>query len=498
MTIGVPKETADGETRVALTPDVVRRLTGAELNVVVEEGAGAGAYHPDADFSDAGAEVAGRADALGADVVAVVSPPPEDEIEQLTGDQVLVGLLDPLGVPEGIQALAESGVTALAMELVPRISRAQKMDALSAMSSLAGYRAALIGAHALPKFFPLLTTAAGTIRPAQVLVLGAGVAGLQAIATARRLGAKVKGYDIRAATREEVESLGADFVDLEADIEGEGEGGYAKELDAEIQERQPELLEPHVAEADVVISTALIPGGDAPILVSEEAVEMMAPGSAVVDLAAPGGGNCALTEAGKTVRQHNVQVFAPTNLPAEMPVHASQLYARTVAALVQVFVGEDGQFTPDFEDEVFAGACVAHGGEVRGERVREALGLSARDEKKREREDDEQAAEEESSASGLENEFAPGAAGKALPGAAEPADEDGARPANTAEDEPSTATDNPPQGRTDDASDEANKSDEVSKSDEANKEANDETDDPPEGETPDAEEDDEEWKPPSS
>jgi NAD(P) transhydrogenase subunit alpha len=417
LTIGVPNETADGETRVALVPDVVRRLTdgGAEdreLNVVVEEGAGEGAYHADEDFADAGAEVAGREEALSAEVVAVVAPPPEEEIQKLSDGQVLVGLLDPLGAPERIRALAEAGATALSMELVPRIGRAQKMDALSAMSSLAGYRAALIGAHALPKFFPLLTTAAGTIRPAQVLVLGAGVAGLQAIATARRLGAQTKGYDIREATREEVQSLGADFVDLEADIAGEGEGGYAKELGEEIQERQPELLAPHVAEADVVVSTALIPGGDAPVLVSEEAVEIMAPGSAVVDLAAPGGGNCALTEAGETVREHGVQVFGPTNLPAEMPVHASQLYAGTVAALVQAFVGENGQFVPDFDDDVFAGACVAHDGDVRTERMREALGLEGAGARERGRagEGDTVAGEEEDVDAAREDEFAPGAA----------------------------------------------------------------------------------------
>jgi NAD(P) transhydrogenase subunit alpha len=378
LTIGVPKETADGETRVALTPDVVRRLTGAGLGVIVEEGAGAGAHHADADYEDAGATVAGRREALGAELVAVVTPPSGDEAQELGDGQTLVGLLDPLGDPEAIQALAEQGVTALAMELVPRIGRAQKMDALSAMSSLAGYRATLIGAHALPKFFPLLTTAAGTIRPAQVLVLGAGVAGLQALATAKRLGAKVKGYDIREATREEVESLGAQFVELTLEAEGEGEGGYAKELEQEIQQRQPELLRPHVAEADVVISTALIPGRDAPILVSEEAVERMAPGSVVVDLAAPGGGNCALTQLGETVERGGVQVKGPANLPADMPVHASQLYARTVAELVEEFVGEDSEFAPDFEDEIFAGACIAHGGEVTNDRLRDTLGLPER------------------------------------------------------------------------------------------------------------------------
>ena len=283
LSIGVPRETASGESRVALIPDVADRLlaTVDDLEIHVEEGAGQGAYHEDADYEEAGCSVVGREAALGADLVAKVAPPSDEEIDSLGEGQVLVGFLNPLGQPDTARALAERGVTTLAMELVPRISRAQKLDALSAMSSIGGYRAVIQAAERLPTFFPLLTTAAGTVRPADVLVLGAGVAGLQAIATAKRLGARVSGYDIREPTREEVESLGADFVDLEADIEGEGEGGYAKELDAEIQERQPELLKPHVAEADVVISTALIPGGDAPILVSEEAVEMMAPGSAV-------------------------------------------------------------------------------------------------------------------------------------------------------------------------------------------------------------------------
>lgn len=495
LTIGVPKELAEGETRVALVPDVVRRLTGAGLNVVVEEGAGEGAYHSDADFSDAGAEIVARADALGAEVVAVVSRPSEEETQQLGEGQVLVGLLDPLGDPEGIRALAESGATALAMELVPRISRAQKMDALSAMSSLAGYRAALIGAHALPKFFPLLTTAAGTIRPAQVLVLGAGVAGLQAIATAKRLGAKVKGYDIRAATREEVESLGADFVDLEADLEGEGEGGYARELEQEKQERQPELLKPHVAEADVVISTALVPGRDAPILVSEEAVEMMAPGSAVVDLAASGGGNCALTEAGETVRAYDVQVFGPTNLPAEMPVHASQLYARTVSALVQAFVGEEGQFASDFDDEVFAGACVAHGGEVRARRVREALGLSPRDEERgkgeEEREEepaagsDKEMSGEEGPVEGDEAEYAPsGRAAGTGEGVPTAEDEERATQAETTREEKTSADD-----VLGDASEDPRNEEDDSPADESSGTKE---------ETEDAEDESDEWKPPEA
>ncbi len=376
LTLGVPRETADGERRVALVPEVAAKLIQSEgVEAVVERGAGAEAFYPDAAYEDAGARLAERDAVFGADLIAKVQAPSEEEIGLLREGQVLVGLLEPLDAPEKIQRLAERGVTALAMELVPRISRAQKMDALSAMSSLAGYRAALVAAHALPKFFPLLTTAAGTIRPAQVLVLGAGVAGLQAIATAKRLGARVAGYDIREAVREEVQSLGAQFVELDLETkEGEGEGGYAQALMKEKQERQTELLVGHIARADVVISTALIPGRPAPLLITERAVKEMKPGAVIVDLAAPNGGNCALTTPGETITTENgVQVHGPLNLPAAMPVHASQLYARTVAALVQAFIGDDGRFTPDFDDEVFSGACVTHGGEVTSERVQKAL-----------------------------------------------------------------------------------------------------------------------------
>jgi NAD(P) transhydrogenase subunit alpha len=351
--------------------------TREHLRVVVEAGAGAGAHHPDAAYEDAGAEVADRDAVFAADLVAVVQAP-TDDLDRLADGQLLVGFLDPLGAPETARTLADRGVTALAMELVPRISRAQKMDALSAMGSLAGYRAVLVAAHRLPKFFPLLTTAAGTIRPANALVLGAGVAGLQAIATAKRLGARVSGYDIRDATREEVESLGATFVELELDTEGsQDEGGYARELEKAKQERQPELLKPHVAKASVVVTTAQIPGRRAPILVSEAAVEAMAPGSVIVDMAAPGGGNCALTEPGATVERHGVTICGPLNLPAEMPVHASQLYAKTVAALVEQFYAEDdedgGRFTLDFDDAILDEACLTHDGTVRNDRVREAV-----------------------------------------------------------------------------------------------------------------------------
>jgi NAD(P) transhydrogenase subunit alpha len=375
FSIGIPRETKDGETRVALIPSVADRMqkTIDGVEIRVESGAGEGAYHADADYEDAGCTVTDRDEVFAADVVAKVAPPSSDEVARLSEGQVVVGFLRPLDDPQTARRLAEAGVTALAMELVPRISRAQKMDALSAMSSLGGYRATIRAAERLPKFFPLLTTAAGTIRPAQVLVLGAGVAGLQAIATAKRLGAKVFGYDIREATKEEVESLGAKFVELEVDVgDQEDESGYAKELEKEKQERQPDLLRPHIAEADVVISTALIPGRPAPLLVNEDAVSDMKPGSVIVDLAAANGGNCAHTEAGEILTVDGVTIMGPTNLPAEMPVHSSQLYAKTVSALVEEFCG-DGQFTPNFDDEIFDESCLTHDGEVHNDRVRGLL-----------------------------------------------------------------------------------------------------------------------------
>ena len=377
LSIGVPRETETEETRVALIPDVADRLLATEddLEIRVEKGAGHGAYHTDADYQEAGCSVVDRENAFDTDILVKVAPPSDDEIELLGEEQVLVGLMNPLGQPERAQALAERGVTTLAMELVPRISRAQKMDALSAMSSIGGYRAAILAAERLPKFFPLLTTAAGTVRPARVLVLGAGVAGLQAVATAKRLGAKVFGYDIREPTREEVESLGASFVELEVDIEADqDESGYAEELEKEKQERQPELLKPHVADADVVISTALIPGAPAPLLVNENAVQAMDPGSVIVDLAAPNGGNCALTETGEVVVEHNVQILGPTNLPAKMPVHASELYAKTVIAMIEEGLSDEA-FDPDFEDQIFSESCLTRGGAVRNDRVRSRLGL---------------------------------------------------------------------------------------------------------------------------
>lgn len=375
--VGVPKETAPLERRVALVPETVQRLVKKGMEVVVEKGAGEGAYLSDADFERAGARIGGRTEVYACEVIARVQPPPADELGLLSGDRVLIGFLRPLDDPAGMARLAGTGVTSLAMELVPRTTRAQKMDALSAMATIAGYRAVLIAAESLPKFFPLLTTAAGTVRPAKVLVLGAGVAGLQAIATARRLGAVVSAYDVRAAAAEQVESVGGRFVELDFDTSGaEGSGGYAAALDTDRQRRQLELLVPHVGGSDVVICTALVPGMPAPPLVSEDAVKAMAPGSVIIDLAAPNGGNCALTRRGGTAEVGGVRILGPLNLPAEMPVHASQMYARTVAAMIEEFVKDDA-FATDFADEIFKGACVTHAGQVAHDRVRAMLEKAA-------------------------------------------------------------------------------------------------------------------------
>ncbi len=364
MIIGIPRESDPGERRVALVPGVVSRLIKQGFEVVVESGAGAGAHIADAAYVDAGALIGTAAEAHGAQLVARVQPPNAEEIALMQPGAAVIGFLRPLDDPGISAALAARGVTAFAMELVPRITRAQRMDALSAMSAVAGYRAALDAAAMLPKFFPLLTTAAGTLRPAKVLVLGAGVAGLQAIATARRLGAEVSGYDIRPAAAEEVRSLGAKFVELALDTEDAAtEGGYAKALDEDRQKRQIELLGEVVSEADVVISTALIPGRPAPLLITEKAVEGMAEGSVVIDLAAPNGGNCALTVPGETVVRHGVTIHGPLNIAADMPVHASQMYARTVSAAIEELVA-DGAVNLDMENEIVAGCCATHDGVV--------------------------------------------------------------------------------------------------------------------------------------
>ncbi len=365
MRIGVPKETAEGERRVALVPDVVAKLIGQGLEVVVQREAGAGALIPDAAYETAGATlVDDAAQALGADVVVKVAAPNPQETAQLGSDSVLIAFLGPLTNVEGVKAIAATGATSFALEAVPRISRAQSMDALSSQANISGYRAALIGAQELGRYFPMLMTAAGTIRPATVLVLGAGVAGLQAIATARRLGAVVQGFDVRAAVKEQVESLGAHFLEFDLGGDLEGAGGYAKELTSEQQARQQELMAEAIGKVDVVITTALVPGRRAPILVTAEAVAKMKPGSVIVDLAGEAGGNCELSQPGQTVLVDNVKILAPLNVPSTLAEHASQLYSRNIQALLGLMVGEDGTLALDFDDEVIAGACITRGGEI--------------------------------------------------------------------------------------------------------------------------------------
>jgi NAD(P) transhydrogenase subunit alpha len=377
MRVGVPKETAEREKRVALVPEVVRKLTGQGHEVVVETGAGQAALIPDALFEEAGARIAADpAEPWRADVVAKVAPPSTEEIGRLGSGSVLLGFLQPLTAPDTVRALAGSGATAFALEAVPRISRAQSMDALSSQSNVAGYRAALLGAQLMGRFYPMLMTAAGTIRPAKVLVLGAGVAGLQAIATARRLGASVTGYDVRSAVAEQVQSLGATFLELEAGKGAEGEGGYARELTDEEKAAQQQELTDAIAGFDVVITTALVPGRPAPKLVTAEAVEKMKPGAVVVDLAGEAGGNCELSEPGETVVRHDVTIAAPLNVPSTMAEHASQLYARNIQALLDLMTGEEGALNMDFEDEIVAGACIVRGGEIVNEGAKQAAGVA--------------------------------------------------------------------------------------------------------------------------
>ena len=374
MNFSVPKEVAAGETRVAVVPEVADRLVKAGLEVTIETGAGDAAHQPDEAYVEAGATVG---DGWSGDVVAKVAPPSAEEIGRLGENAVLIGFLQPLSAGDTIRALAEAGVTSFAMEAIPRISRAQSMDALSSQATVAGYRAAQIAAQELPRFFPMLTTAAGTVRPAKVLVLGAGVAGLQAIATTRRLGAIVQAFDVRSAVKEQIESLGARFLELDMGIEdAEAAGGYARQLTDEEQARQRDLLAVEIGKMDVVISTAAVPGRRAPLLVTEQAVRNMAPGSVIVDLAAETGGNCELTEAGQTVVKEGVTLVGPVNLPASMPDHASSLYARNVQSLLELMVKE-GELVLDFDDEVIAGACITREGEIVHERAREAAGAAA-------------------------------------------------------------------------------------------------------------------------
>ncbi|MGZ4380946.1 MAG: Re/Si-specific NAD(P)(+) transhydrogenase subunit alpha [Gaiellaceae bacterium] len=354
MRVGVTKEQEPGERRVALVPDSVAKLVAAGFSVDVETGAGLESSLLDAAYAEAGATLVD--DALSADAVVKVRKPSADEIARMREGTVLIAFLQPLTDREGIDALAARGVIGFAMESVPRISRAQTMDALSSQANVGGYKAVLLAADTLPKFFPMLMTAAGTIAPAKVLVLGAGVAGLQAIATARRLGAVVSGFDVRPVVREQVESLGATFLDLGVHGE-ETEGGYATELSEEQQRKQQEALEARLPDYDVVITTALVPGRPAPCLIPASAVAAMRPGSVIVDMAAEAGGNCELTSPGEEVVRENVTIIGYTDLPSRMAFHSSQLYSRNVFALL-THLAPEGELALDFEDEITAGACV--------------------------------------------------------------------------------------------------------------------------------------------
>jgi NAD(P) transhydrogenase subunit alpha len=379
MKIAVAKEIEVWERRVALIPDTVARLVKQGLEVWVEKGAGERAFFSDSAYEAAGAKIISDSAKLWgeADILLKVSPPQEredgrSEVDLLKQGSVLISFLNPLGNPEIAQQLANRQVTALSMELIPRSTRAQSMDALSSQASLAGYKAVLIAAAALPKYFPMLTTAAGTIAPAKIFIMGAGVAGLQAIATARRLGAVVEAFDIRPAVKEEVQSLGAKFVEVKLEEETTAAGGYAKEISEASKQRTQEVVAEHVKNADVVITTAQVPGRKAPRLVTEEMVAQMKPGSVIVDLAAEQGGNCACTDPGKDIVWNGVTIIGPINLPSSMPVHASQLYAKNVTSLMQLLI-KDKALEVNFGDDIVDAACVTHGGEIRNQRVKDAL-----------------------------------------------------------------------------------------------------------------------------
>jgi NAD(P) transhydrogenase subunit alpha len=370
VTIGVLKETVTGETRVALVPEVISKFAGLGATLLVENGAGDAAAIPDSLFADVELSPNPQGILSRCDILLKVQPPSPEEIAALKPGAIVIGFMQAHKQHALIQDMCSKNVTSFAMELVPRISRAQSMDALSSQAAVAGYKAVLIAANTLDKFVPMLTTAAGTIRPAQFLVIGAGVAGLQAIATAKRLGAIVEGFDVRSATREQVESLGAKFVDT--GVTAEGEGGYARELTAEEQEQQQQVLNEHIAKADVVITTAAIPGRPSPRIISAAAVSNMKPGAVIVDLAAEGGGNCELTQPGETIRHNGVTISGPVNLPAELARHASEMYARNLLNFISPAI-VDGELAIDWEDEVFAGAALTKDGEIAHQATREAI-----------------------------------------------------------------------------------------------------------------------------
>lgn len=370
ITVAVPKESMQGERRVAMEASVIAKLQKLGAQVLIETGAGSAAHIPDAAFS--GATVLPSATELyqRADIVLKVQPPTLEEIALLKEGSVLIATLQPYKYPELVAALRAKNITSFAMELIPRISRAQSMDVLSSQAAVAGYKAAIMGADLSSRFFPMLTTAAGTIRPSKVMVIGAGVAGLQAIATARRLGAVVEGYDVRSATKEQVQSLGAKFIEL--GIKAEGEGGYARELTAEEKQQQQAELAKHIATADVLITTAAVPGRPAPKIIPESTVAGMKSGAVIIDLAADGGGNCTLSQPGQTVVHNGVIIHAPLNVPSQVPVHASEMYAKNLLNFLTPML-KDGQYQADFKDEVIAGALLTHAGRITNEAIRQLV-----------------------------------------------------------------------------------------------------------------------------
>jgi proton-translocating NAD(P)+ transhydrogenase subunit alpha len=375
MKIVVLRETQEGEARVALMPESVKKLVALGAMVQVESNAGLNAARTDEEYREAGAEISPDRDALlaDADALAVVNRPSANDFARLKKGAVVIGFLRPLDEPAALLAAVDHGITTFSVELIPRITRAQAMDALSSMATVAGYKAVLMGAAHIPRMFPLLMTAAGTVPPARVLVLGAGVAGLQAIATARRLGAVVEGYDVRAAAGEQVKSLGATFLEVDlGGIKTEDAGGYAVELSEEAMNRGRALIAEHAKTADVIITTAQVPGRRAPLLITKEAVDGMKRGSIVIDLAGSTGGNCALSQADVVVERDGVTIVAPTNLPATVPVHASQLYSRNVTSFLSLLI-KDGQLLIDMKDDVVGPSCVTHNGEVVNQRVAAAL-----------------------------------------------------------------------------------------------------------------------------
>jgi len=377
MIVAVVKATSEDEARVALVPETCARLKKAGLDVLIETGAGTAAGFTDSEYESAGARFASDAAAVyaEADAVVMVQTPTPDDVAKLRSGTMLFGVLSPLTQHDFVRRLAECGITAVSLDMMPRISRAQKMDVLSSMTTVSGYKSVLLAAGALDKMFPMMMTAAGTITPAKVLVLGAGVAGLQAIATARRLGAVVESFDVRPAVKEQVQSLGAKFIEVDVPVEdAEDAGGYAKEMSEDFKKKEAALIAEHAAGSDVVISTALIPGKPAPILITAETVGKMRGGSVIVDLAAEGGGNCELTQLGETVHQGGVTILGPKNLPATVPFHASQMFSRNVGAFL-LDLTKDGSVELNTDDECVTGTLVTQNGEIVNDRVRKVMGL---------------------------------------------------------------------------------------------------------------------------